>query len=71
MTETQLILKGATCPSCRFAIERYARKLKQVTDVSMDPGTGTITITHDDISNPAPEIQDLVRKLGYEAVLPE
>jgi cation transport ATPase len=71
MKTAQLILKGATCPSCRLTIEKYARRLKEVSAVSMDSGTGILTITHDDGSNPAADVQDLVRKLGYEAVIRE
>ena len=67
MKTTKLILKGATCPSCRLAIEKYTRKLQDVTDISMDTGSGTLTITHDDFSNPATEVREVVRKLGYDA----
>lgn len=66
MKETKLILKGATCPSCRFAIEKYARKLTAVSDIYIEPGDGSMTIFHEDGTNPVAEIQDLVRKLGYE-----
>lgn len=69
MKETKLILKGATCPSCRLAIEKYTRKLQEVVDISMDTGTGTLTIMHSESSNPATEVQELVRKLGYDAVI--
>jgi cation transport ATPase len=67
MKETRLILKGATCPSCRLAIEKYTRKLQEVEDISMDTAAGILTITHSEPSDPAAEVKELVRKLGYDA----
>ncbi len=55
------------CPSCSYAIERFGRRQKGVTDIRVDLAACKIRVEHD--SNPAAidSILDYVRLIGHEA----
>lgn len=55
------------CPSCAYAIERFGRRQKGVTDIRVDLAACRIRVEHD--GNPAAidSILDYIRLIGHEA----
>jgi cation transport ATPase len=62
-------IQGADCPSCVYTIEHVGRKIRGVSDVTVDVNTHEIHVEFD--GNPAVlmRIVDIVRTIGYEARL--
>ena len=71
-TKRYLDLKGATCASCAYTIERAGRKMDGVEDIRVDSGVSRVTVT---FSEPEEEKQQqvlekiikVIQILGYDA----
>ncbi|MGM0432651.1 MAG: cation transporter [Spirochaetota bacterium] len=67
-----LHLKGATCASCAYTIEKVGRKMDGVEDIRVNSGLSQVEVT---VSQPDEEkqteilenIRSVVRKIGYDA----
>ncbi len=62
-----LQLTGATCPSCRFAIQHVGRKISGVENIQINPVDDIITLEYSGDETSVLEIQKLVKQLGYHA----
>ena len=63
----RLSLRGATCASCAFTIEHYARKLDDIQDIRVDASQESIFIDYTGHERVLDEITGLVSKIGYNA----
>lgn len=71
-TNRYLDLKGATCASCAFTIERTGRKLDGVEDVHVDAADSKVEVTftesHAEKQREAlKRIQKVIKLLGYDS----
>lgn len=62
-----LDVKGATCPSCAFTIERAGRRVKGVREVRVDVTAHEIRVQYDGNPEALLGIESIVSRLGYEA----
>jgi copper chaperone CopZ len=62
-----LDLKGASCPSCAFTIERAGRRVAGVRDVRVDVATHEIRVQYDGNPEALRGIEAIVSRLGYQA----
>lgn len=62
-----LDVKGATCPSCAFTIERAGRRVAGVREVRVDVNTHEIRVEYDGNPDALRGIEAIVSRLGYEA----
>jgi Cu+-exporting ATPase len=62
-----LDLKGASCPSCAFTIERAGRRVAGVRDVRVDVTSREIRVEYDGNPQALRGIESIVSRLGYEA----
>lgn len=71
MEKAILDLVGATCTSCSIGIEHLGRRIKGVSEITVDRGSGEIHLSYD--GNPATveKITNYVQAIGYEAKLRE
>lgn len=66
--ETAILdLVGATCTSCSIGIEHLGRRIKGVSEITVERGKGEIHVSYD--GNPATvqKIINYVQSIGYEA----
>jgi Cu+-exporting ATPase len=61
-----LDVKGATCPSCAFTIERAGRRVAGVRDVRVDVNAHEIRVQYDGNPEALRGIETIVSRLGYE-----
>jgi copper chaperone CopZ len=75
-TNRYLDLKGATCASCAYTIERTGRRLDGVEDVHVDAAAAKVEVTFTDNEADAQtevleKIQRVIQLLGYDADITE
>jgi cation transport ATPase len=75
-TNRYLDLKGATCASCAYTIERTGRKLDGVEDVHVDAADAKVEVTFseheaDKQREVLEKIQKVIQLLGYDADITE
>lgn len=66
-----LDLIGATCTSCAITIEHAGKRIDGIRDIVVDRGTSTIQIEYDGNDKALSKIQDVVKRIGYEARIRE
>lgn len=60
---------GMTCPSCAASVEREVKKIKGVSDVSINIRSGKVEIIFKDDQTPSEEnIIQAIKKAGYKLV---
>lgn len=62
-------MDGATCTSCVYTIERVGSKLKGVYECYVDRDSSQIQLVYDGESETLDRVTELVRKIGYTAVV--
>lgn len=62
-----LDLQGATCTSCKFAIEHYGKRLEGLSDIHVDAPANKIYVEYDGDETILDSIIWVVRKIGYDA----
>ena len=58
-------VKGMTCAHCVNSVSSELRKLSGVSDVAVDLETGEVSVTSDDVLDPA-AVRAAVDEAGYE-----
>ena len=71
MERAILDLIGATCTSCSIGIEHLGRRIKGVSEITVERGKGEVHVSYD--GNPATveKIISYVQAIGYQATLRE
>ena len=66
--ESKFKVNGMTCASCVARVERLVRKIDGVDDVVVNLATSNMKVKYDNKKLSSKEIEDAVKKAGYEAV---
>jgi P-type Cu+ transporter len=67
--EKSLKIGGMTCAACAKRIEKVTKKLDGVIDSSVNYATEKLSIQFDDAKVTLPDIQAVIAKAGYEAII--
>lgn len=62
-----LILHGATCTSCTFAVEHFGERLNGIEDIWVDKEHSCIRVDYNGDVSLLEQICEFVKKIGYEA----
>ncbi|MDR1616640.1 MAG: copper ion binding protein [Syntrophomonadaceae bacterium] len=69
MEKTTLNVNGMSCEHCVKAITQAVTALDGVSDVNVNLGAKTVTITHDLAKSPLDKIKVEIEEQGYEVVV--
>ena len=69
MTTKSLKIEGMTCSACAKAVERSSKKLDGVIEANVNFATEKLTINYDETKISIPEIQGVIEKAGYMALI--
>jgi cation transport ATPase len=62
-----LKIKGPFCGACTYAIEKAARRLKEVEEIRVNTGTELITVSYQGDESVLEKVKEIVSTLGHEA----
>ncbi|WP_291578576.1 heavy metal translocating P-type ATPase [Clostridium sp. UBA6640] len=68
MANKVLKIEGMTCASCAKAVERATKRLKGVTESNVNFATEKLNISFDETKVSVADIQETVKKAGYNAI---
>jgi copper chaperone CopZ len=63
----KLKIEGAFCGACTYAIEKAARRIKEIEEIRVNTGTKIITVSYEGDSSILKKVEAIVETLGHTA----
>jgi len=65
----KLQIEGVFCGACTYAIEKAARRIKEVKEIRVNTGTKEITVQYEGDMSVLKKIEEIVETLGHTATI--